>query len=135
MVSLNANPLTVEAVQSVLEQWPTANHNVHGNQFSTMTDVWQDYQRLMEVYCVVKAGGVAVQVEAAQALLQRETTLLEAEIATLFPEETHHRAAMLRQEIQDLKNSVHWRIEQLQQILPEEEAVVRGVIVAIEARL
>ena len=135
MVGLNTNRLTDEGIQAVLEQWPTLKWAVEGDDCAEGGNLWSVYQRLIEVYCVVKVGGVAVQVEAAQALLQRETASLAADMAALPPTTAFNRAALLRQEIQDLKNAVHWRIEQLQRISPEEEAVVRNAIAVIETRL
>ena len=68
----------------------------------------------MEIYCIVKAGGVRAQIEAAQALLTREKLTLEAEIAALDnPDSFLGRISLLKQEILELENSTHWRISQL----------------------
>ncbi|MBD0268422.1 MAG: hypothetical protein ICV77_09020 [Cyanobacteria bacterium Co-bin8] len=93
-------------------------------------------RRLMEIYCVVKTGGVEVQTEAAQAHLKRELANLEAELAEA---EIHApdsaQIAILHQEIEDLRRSVHWRLTRLGSIDPDEAAAVTACLAKIEQRL
>lgn len=92
-----------------------------------------DYVRLMEIYCVVKVGGVAAQIEAAKRLEQTERENLQAEIATLrSPAAPESRIHALHQEIQELERSIAHRIAFLQQIDPHEESVVRSCLPLID---
>lgn len=90
-----------------------------------------DYGRLMEVYCVVKTGGVRIQRQASQDFLQRQQARIEQEIAD-DPEATG--VAALHQEIQDLHDSVGWRVAFLKSISPEEEVAVAAIASLIEAQ-
>ena len=90
----------------------------------------------MEVYSVVKAGGVAAQIEAAQAYLQRERQSLQQQLATLpttkeAPNQ-HQKQTQLNHEVQELESSVNWRLHSLKEIKPEEEAAVRQYMAEIE---
>lgn len=90
-----------------------------------------DYQRLMEIYCVVKTGGVQVQRQASLAFQQREQTRLQGELAQAQDAAT---TAALRQEIVDLQNSTRWRLAFLEGISPPEEAAVAAVLPLLEAQ-
>lgn len=88
----------------------------------------------MEVYCVVKAGGVVVQMEVAKRLEQMEKAALQAEIDCLAdqPDQTS-RVRALRQEIEELARSREHRLAFLAAITPEEEAGVRQCLGKIDA--
>lgn len=92
-------------------------------------DMRRDYERLMEVYCVVKTGGVQVQQQAARDFQRREQARIEAEIAAApaAPE-----VGALRQEMVDLKDYIDWRVEFLASITPAEETAVAAVLAVIE---
>lgn len=94
------------------------------------------YHRMMEVYSVVKAGGVDTQIAAAQAYLQRETQSLQQQLAVLQAEKDnanlHQKQAQLNHEAQELESSVNWRLHSLKEIKPEEEAAVRQHMAEIE---
>jgi hypothetical protein len=93
-------------------------------------------RRLMDIYCVVKAGGVNVQVEAAQAHLHRELTQLKADLAAAEADDPGgSQSHSLLQEIEDLHRSVNWRLTRLQSIDPAEEAAVAACLTEIEARV
>lgn len=93
-----------------------------------------DYVRLMEIYCVVKAGGVSAQVEAARRLEQSEQMALQQEIETLMTQpDTAGRVRALQQEVQELKRSVAIRIAYLKSINTQEESSVRSCIPIIDA--
>ncbi|PSN14053.1 hypothetical protein C7271_22000 [filamentous cyanobacterium CCP5] len=89
----------------------------------------RDYERLMEVYCVVKTGGVQVQQQAARDFQRREQARIEGEIAENAdaPE-----VGALHQEILDLKDYIDWRVEFLASITAQEEAAVVAVMAVIE---
>ncbi|ASC71054.1 hypothetical protein XM38_020040 [Halomicronema hongdechloris C2206] len=94
----------------------------------------QAYGRLMEIYCVVKAGGVRVQIEAASGHLARQQWRLEKTISELSCHHAHHpQIPILRQEVAELRRSVAWRIDFLRTIHPQEEAAVQQHLAAIEA--
>ena len=93
-----------------------------------------EYERLMEIYCVVKAGGTAAQLAAAQQLQATEQTALETEIAQLLPQANcANQVAALRQEIQEVQRSVAHRVAYLQSIDPEEERTVQNCLPLIDA--
>ncbi|HEY9877664.1 MAG TPA: hypothetical protein V6D29_04370 [Leptolyngbyaceae cyanobacterium] len=95
------------------------------------------FQRLMEIYCVVKSGGVKVRAEAARAFLERENTKLEAELTHLKAQEDPDSQAIynLHQEIAELHRSVNWRLAILQSIDPDEEAAVAECLPHIEQQI
>ncbi|MEM6423989.1 MAG: hypothetical protein AAGF66_02170 [Cyanobacteria bacterium P01_H01_bin.119] len=126
MANFSSGRLTADHVQQLLEQ---LSETCPPADFSGL------YQRAMELYCIVKAGGVAVQIETAEALLKRETAELSAEL-TALPIDAHPgQAAALKQDILDLRQSIQWRIRYLQQFLPEEEAAVQSAIAALDCCL
>ena len=93
-----------------------------------------EFERLMEIYCVVKAGGTAAQVTATQQLQATEQTALETEIAHLLSQaNTGNQVAALRQEIQEVQRSVAHRVAYLQSIDPQEERTVEDCLPAIDA--
>ncbi len=134
-------PLTKERIRQVLEWWLQRRHansdkNVGPSSIGNDATALNDYQRLMEIYCIVKVGGVKGQIETAQLLLAREKRNLEAEIATLDnPDSSPGRINLLRQEILELENSTRWRISQLKSIQAEEEKAVTHCFLIIENAL
>jgi DNA-binding transcriptional regulator GbsR (MarR family) len=101
------------------------------------------YHRTMEVYAVVKAGGVQAQIEAAHAYFQREVQPLHQAIHALeakgekniSPSDLHPEHQRLTQEIQDLERSLNWRLSALKDIHPEEEKAVKQYLNEIEGIL
>lgn len=113
--------LTPSRVQQLLNEGGRAQQSV-------------DYVRLMEIYCVVKTGGTAAQVLAAQRLEATERAALLAEIAALSAQgDQGSRVAALRQEIQEVERSVAHRIAYLHRIDPQEEASVQSCMTLIDA--
>jgi hypothetical protein len=93
-----------------------------------------DYVRLMEIYCVVKAGGRVAQIEAARRLEETEKAGLRQEIAELSQQpEAEGRVRALQHEIQELERSIANRISYLAAIAPQEEAMVRQCLPDIDA--
>lgn len=99
------------------------------------------YYRLMEVYSVVKSGGVKAQTEAVQAFAKRESTLLnqrlsEIEQAEELAETTKaQEREKVQQEIQELRSANKWRLQALTNIAPDEEATVKQYLTDIEKTL
>jgi hypothetical protein len=96
-------------------------------------DLSSEYVRLMEIYCVVKAGGSAAQIAVTQRLEATECAALAAEIQALStqPDKTG-RIQVLQQEIQEVERSVAHRLAYLRKIQPQEEANVRSCLPLIE---
>jgi hypothetical protein len=118
-----ANPLSTTMIHQVLQWRQTA-----GQVADTAHPYWSIYGRLVEVYCVVKLGGVSAQVGAAQAMLSQERQALMAELGELT-----RPSGLLHQELRDLERSVDWRIRELRKIHPSEEQAVRQCFDAIAA--
>ncbi len=91
------------------------------------------YQRLMDVYAVVKSGGAAAQIQAANEYWDRERDAITQRLNQISnqPEATDEYLR-LQQEAQELDSSTHWRINQLKDIHPEEETAVREYLPQIE---
>lgn len=91
------------------------------------------YQRLMDVYAVVKSGGAAAQIQAANEYWDREREAITRRLSQISnqPEATDEYLR-LQQEAQELDSSTHWRISQLKDIHPEEETAVREYLPQIE---
>ena len=93
-----------------------------------------EYVRLMEIYCVVKAGGIATQIEVAHRLEAAERATLQQEIAALTAQaDQGNRVRALQQEIIEVQRSVASRLAYLRSIDPQEEAHVRGCMPLIDA--
>ena len=98
----------------------------------------QAYYRLMEVYSVVKSGGVKAQTEAVRAFAQRELGSLNQRLAEIESaegiEDTEKRRERekVEQELDELKNANNWRLAALTEIAPEEEALVKQYLPDIE---
>lgn len=101
----------------------------------------QAYYRLMEVYSVVKSGGVKAQTEAVHAFAERESTLLRQRLAQIeadpaIPEDDKNNdKAKIRQELDELRSANNWRLQALTDINPDEEAVVKKHLSDIEKTL
>lgn len=101
----------------------------------------QAYYRLMEVYSVVKSGGVQAQTEALRAFSKRESVLLtqrlaEIEAAENLPlNEKRQERERVEQELNELRSANNWRLKALVNIAPEEEAVVKQYLPDIEKTL
>lgn len=91
------------------------------------------FQRLVEIYCVLKVGGVQVQTAAAQAHQKHEQNRLEAELAGIQADGP--KRASLQQELTDLRQAVNWRLSFLQSIHPAEEQAVAQHLKEIEQGL
>lgn len=92
-----------------------------------------EYVRLMEIYCVVKAGGTLAQIAAAQRLEAAEKSALQAAIAELIAQAAPSpRIEALRQEVQEIERSIAHRIAYLQSIDPQEEVNVRSCAALID---
>lgn len=99
------------------------------------------YYRLMEVYSVVKSGGVQAQTEAVQAFAERESTLLQQRLSEIESAEGLAESAKIKerrkveQEIQELQSANRWRLQALTNIAPDEEATVKQYLPDIERTL
>lgn len=92
-----------------------------------------DYVRLMEIYCVVKAGGVNAQVSAARHLEEAERAAMLIEITELSKQtDQASRIESLRQEMAEVERSATHRIAHLSAIDPQEEANVRSCLPLID---
>lgn len=91
------------------------------------------YQRLMDVYAVVKSGGAAAQIQAAKNHCGRECEAITQRLNQISnqPEATDEYLRLLH-EAQEIERSTHWRINQLKDIHPEEENAVRDYLPEIE---
>lgn len=93
-----------------------------------------DYVRLMEIYCVIKAGGVAAQMEAARRLEREEKAALWEEIQTLSAQSGNDsRIRALQQEIQELEKAIADRFNHLSRIDSKEAAMVEHYMPKIDA--
>lgn len=117
------SPLTAERIRGLLMTHPRSHLS-------------PDHIRLMEIYCVVKAGGKAAQTAVAEGLQKQETAVLRAEIQSLsIQPNAESRIQALQQEIQELETAMADRLEYLATITAEEEAAVRHCLPDIEAAL
>ncbi|MBE9077844.1 hypothetical protein IQ241_11150 [Romeria aff. gracilis LEGE 07310] len=108
-----------------------ARYSVQPGTVSADANYLRAYRRLMEIYSVVKAGGVQAQIEASQAFFEREMAALQQVLETLPDPAREH----VEQEIRELESATRWRLEQLQKITPQEEAAVQQSLVDIERSL
>lgn len=101
----------------------------------------QAYHRLMEVYSVVKSGGVQARTEAVRAFADRESTLLDQRLKEIETTETLSEAQKKEERIkvehdfEELRQSNRWRLQVLDSITPEEEATVKQYLANIEQTL
>ncbi|MEM8805005.1 MAG: hypothetical protein AAGF01_03025 [Cyanobacteria bacterium P01_G01_bin.38] len=95
------------------------------------------YHRMMNIYAVVKAGGVQAQTEAAKSYLSRELAALHQSLdelsnASLPADQLARDKRQMQHEIDELERSVSWRLETLKTIQAEEESAVRSHLAEIE---
>lgn len=101
----------------------------------------QAYYRLMEVYSVVKSGGVQAQTEAVKAFAKRESHLLNQRLNEIETAEELAEPVKLQerekveQELQELHSANSWRMQTLTNIDPDEEATVKHYLPDIERTL
>lgn len=99
------------------------------------------YYRLMEIYSVVKSGGVKAQTEAVQAFARREAGLLNQRLSEiestkeLAETAKQHEREKVKQELEELHSANSWRLQTLTNIAPDEEAAVRQYLPDIERTL
>ncbi len=120
-----AQPLTVSTIRALL----TAVAQGHGDPVT--------YQRLLEIYCVVRGGGVQAQVAAAQHFAAQERQDLSAQQQALAQQPPSpavtQQQKLLTQEAWELEQSLGDRLAHLHSIRPEEEVAVRQCWEEIEA--
>lgn len=115
--------------------------NLHRTRPTVDDTYLQAYYRLMEVYSVVKAGGVVAQVEAVHAFAKRESQRLHqrldaiAAAKNLTPHEQQQQRQQLQQELTELHSANDWRLQMLKAITPDEESLVRQHLAEIERTL
>lgn len=108
----------------------------------------QTYYRLMEVYSVVKSGGVQAQMEAVKAFAERESALLNQQLAQTdaaedLSEVEKGRDSLgrlrdrqkIEQDLHELAATSRWRLQALTAIDPAEEEIVRQHLGDIERTL
>lgn len=101
----------------------------------------QAYYRLMEIYSVVKSGGIKAQVEAVQAFSKRESDLLNQQLSEieadpqLASNEKAKAKEQIQQELTELHSANDWRLQALTNITPEEESIVSQYLPDIEKTL
>ncbi|MEO0350611.1 MAG: hypothetical protein AAF282_11255 [Cyanobacteria bacterium P01_A01_bin.15] len=94
------------------------------------------YQRLMDVYSVVKSGGVAAQIQAATEHWDRDRDAITRRLSQMSNQpEAADEYLRLQHESQELERSIRRRISQLKDIQPEEENAVREHLSEIEQAL
>ena len=97
----------------------------------------QAYYRLMEVYSVVKSGGVKAQIEAIEAFSGRESKLLHDRLAAIAadeaqtPQEKQAATEKIQQELHELHSAHDWRLQSLTDITPDEEQASYSVFVGL----
>ncbi|MGC1308229.1 MAG: hypothetical protein WA885_13460 [Phormidesmis sp.] len=145
-MSLQSLTLTSLSIPFLLNWWQQRKRTASlGNLQATLPrgdeTYLQAYYRLMEVYSVVKSGGVTAQIEAVNALTRRESALLNQQLAQiethteLSESERHRERQKVEQELNEMTSANKWRIQTLSAIAPEEEAVVRQYLSDIEKTL
>jgi len=144
MQLLSANPSINEATIPLLLHWWQQRKRLASGagvlSLPVLKDTDKGYldacHRMMEIYSVVKAGGVQAQRQAAQAHLQREQAAIDKAIQALAQQPTSHSSvgakAQLEAEAQELASVMNWRLSTLSQINPAEEAAVRRYLKEIE---
>ena len=144
MSSHTASTINSVSVPRLLEWWQQQKLLVSvrsslQNERPKADDVYiQAYCRLMEVYSVVKSGGVQAQKEAVRAFAQRESLLLHQRLAVveaaaqLAESEKQSETKRIRQELSELHSANNWRIQTLTNIDPAEEAIVKYHLSDIE---
>lgn len=144
MQLLSVNPRISNATIPLLLQWWQQRKRLASSAGVLSSPVLKDTDtsyldachRMMEIYSVVKSGGVVAQREAAQAHLQREKSAIEQALMQLSRQSASHdtaaQKAQLNAEIQELASAVNWRLSALNDIDPTEEAAVKQHLREIE---
>ena len=114
------HPLTPELIRRLLED-------------DMRAEMPASYVRLMEIYCVVRAGGAAAQIQATRYLEQTEKALLLKSIEDLSSQSgAEGQIRSLQNEIQELERSMAMRVHHLRNIDLQEEANVRSCLSEID---
>ncbi|NJM96856.1 MAG: hypothetical protein HC800_06390 [Phormidesmis sp. RL_2_1] len=142
-----ASTINGTSIPMLLDWWQQRKRlaNAHGSLNSHLSKgddpYLQAYYRLMEVYSVVKSGGVKAQTEAVRAFAQREAVLLNQRLADieaaeeLAEREKSRERQKVEQELIELRSANNWRLQTLTAIDPDEEAIVQQHLSAIEKTL
>lgn len=145
--TLKGDRITHLSIPLLLEWWQqrkrlaSSRSNLHATLPKGDDLYLQAYYRLMEVYSVVKSGGVQAQTEAVQAFSERESKLLQQQLADIGTNEALTQAEKsqarehIEQELTELKCANDWRLQALVNITPEEEALVQQYLPKIESAL
>ena len=135
------------SIPLLLEWWQqrkrvaSSHSNLHATLPKGDETYLQAYYRLMEIYSVVKSGGVQTQTEAIHAFAERETHQLDQQIAAveaatdLSDHEKQQQREKLEQELSELRSANSWRLQALTDISPAEEAIVKQYMPTIERTL
>lgn len=135
------------SIPLLLEWWQqrkrlaSSHSNLHATLPKNDETYLQAYYRLMEIYSVVKSGGVQTQTEAVHAFAERETCQIDQQIAAigaaanLSDPEKQQQREKLEQELNELRSANNWRLQALTDISPAEEAIVRQYLPTIERTL
>jgi len=101
--------LTAVCIQQILVQIPQLQNKPAAQLNPEEKALIQRYHYLMEIYCVVKSGGVAVQLEACQQGMAMQQAEIKAEHAD---DDTGHGpdSALIAQEMANLDRAVQWLI-------------------------
>ena len=100
------------------------------------SDYLDKYQRLMDVYAVVKSGGVSAQIQAATEHWDRDRDAITRRLSQMSNQpEAADEYLRLQHEAQELERTIRRRISQLKDIHPEEETAVRDHLSEIEQAL
>ena len=142
----NSSPISKTSIPVLLDWWQQRKRRVRSPlKLSTTLPKGDDpylqaYYRLMEVYSVVKSGGVEAQTAAVKAFAEREISLLnqqlsQIEAAEIAEEEKRQERKKIEQELNELRCANDWRLQALTAIDPAEEAVVAQHLSDIEKTL
>ena len=142
-----ATPISSVSIPILLDWWQRRKRVASvRSQLSTAQSAGDEtylkaYYRLMEVYSVVKSGGVQTQIEAVRAFAERESVLLYQRLSEIEAADELADAAKkqekekIQQEIQELRSANNWRLQALTNIAPDEEATVKQHLSDIEKTL
>jgi hypothetical protein len=143
----NAPTINSVSIPLLLEWWQhrkrvaSVRSNLHGTLPKGDDAYLQAYYRLMEVYSVVKSGGVKAQTEAVHAFATRESLLLKQRLAeldaanALSDAEKQLAREKIEQELSELRSANDWRLRALSNIAPDEESTVKRYLSEIERTL
>ena len=91
-------------------------------------DLWQTYQRILQVYALTRLGKIDAQKAAIQVRQQRQRVNLRNEFSQMSP-------AQWAQELAELDAAIAWQLAQLEQVDLASEAAVKACEIEIEAWL